>query len=231
MCDSLVNLSTDENREKVSDVAIMDPPPLDLSTMDDFDIFGSAKPDNSNTSKQDNQDLFSFDPVGIDILSSPESPSAGGQTDAHTALESTEPLSPLEIPRDGIVTDNSCANLLDFDLLGSMSEVTEVSESAQSELDAAGNWGNNFDSQGSLLGDGTTLGPASGTTVSQDPFAGDYIDVLMEGGVLSPSPSMTPEVGSSNPLTPDEGPLSSPDQDEEQNISPVRQWVLLKVPI
>ena len=221
MCDSLVNLSTEENREKVSDVVIMDPPPVDLSTMDDFDIFGSAKPENSNTSKQDDQDLFSFDPVGIDILSSPESPSAGGQTDAHTAFESTEPLSPLEIPRDGIVTDNSCANLLDFDLFGSVSEVTEVSESAQSELHDAGNWGNNFDSQGSLLADGTTLGPASGTSVSQDPFAGDYIDVLMEGGVSSPSPLMTPEVGSSNPLTADEGPLSSPDQDEEQNFSPV----------
>ena len=225
MCDSLVNLSTEENKEKVSDVVTMDPHPLDLSTMDDFDIFGSANPESSNTSKQDDQDLFTFDPVGIDILSSPESPSTGGQTDAHTAgLESNEPLSPLEIPRDGIVTDNSCANLLDFDLLGSVSaEVTEVSESAQRELGAAGNWGNNFDdSLGSLLGDGIALGSASGTRVSLDPFAGDYIDVLMEGGgVSSPSPLMTPEVGSSNPLTPDEWPSSSPDQNEEQNFSPV----------
>ena len=221
MCDSLVNLSIEENQEKVSEVVITDPPPVDLSTMDDFDIFDSAKPDNSNTSKQDDQDLFGFDPVGVDIRSSPESPSADGQTNAHTTLESTRPLSPLEIPRDGIVTDNSCANLLDFDLLGSVSEVTEVSESVQSELGATGSWGNNFDSLGSLLGDGTTLGSASGTSGRHDPFAGDYIDVLMEGGVSSPSPLMTPEVGSSNPLTPDEGPLSSPDQDEKQNFSPV----------
>ena len=221
MCDSLVNLSIEENQGKVSDVEIMDPPPLDLSTMDDFDMFDSAKPDNSNTSKQDETDLFSFDPVGVNIRSSSESPSAGGQTDAHTALESTDPLSPLEIPRDGIVTDNSCVNLLDFDLLGSVSEVTEVSESAQSELCAASNWGNNFDSLGSLLGDGTALGPAPGPSVRHDPFAGDYIDVLMEGGVSSPSPLMTPEVSSRNPLTPDEGPLSSPDQDEKQNFSQV----------
>ena len=208
----------EENQDIVSS-APMDSRPMDLPTMDDFDIFAPVKPDNSNnntSSQQDDLDLFSFDPVGVvDSLSSPESPGAAGEdtTDRLTAPESSQLLSALEIPRDGIVTDNSCANLLDFDLLGSVSEVTEES----SHLAAQSGNLPNFDSLGTLLGgDGTALGSASGTFASQDPFGGgDYMDVLIEGG-SSPSPLMTPEVGSSNPLTPDEGELSSsPDHREE----------------
>ena len=222
----LVEVSTEDSSDNKEITNMTMDPPVHSSPAEDFDIFAPPKVESLGASKQAVQDLFSFDPFSMDNLAIPTIPramSAGAEDDTKNLHsqppQSSEMLSPMEFPKGGIVTDNSCANLLDFDLLGSVSEVTEENQKAQSERSVTGNW-DNFDSHGSLLqGDGTALEPALGTSDTLDPFAGDYIDVVMEGA-SSPSPLMTPEVGSSNPMTPDEDQSSDPDnQDEEQNCA------------
>ena len=224
----ILDMSTDEKNQEQQVVNITMDPPQHSTAAEDFDIFAAVNVVSSSATKQDEQDLFSFDPFSVDNLPTTTIPqSAGAESDTvNLPLQPqlSETLSPMEMPRGSIVTDNSCANLLDFDLLGSVSEVTEVNQMAQSEENATGNW-NNFDAL-ALLGDGTALEPASGTSDTQDAFAGNYMDALMEGDASSPSPLMTPEVGSSNSVTPEEGQPSDPCSQDEEQSSAVKDFIV-----
>ena len=121
--------------------------------------------------------------------------------DNQIAPDMLEPTS--EINNAAMVTDNSCANLLDFDVLSGAADATDAIETAQSGNNTAGNW-DNFKSLGEEeVGGGGhftedrsnfALGLSLGTT-NEDALIGDV-------SPLSSVPS--PELLSSEAATPEE---------------------------
>ncbi len=149
------------------------------------------------------QDNMCFDPFDFEGASgtttdaSPESdenelPSAA----AHHVTELLQPSNAA------IVTDNSCANLLDFDVLGSAVGATDTNEASREEPGRAGNWDDFELLGGSFVAEGLSTS-IQAPSLPLDPFAGAEEDGSARE-VSSLSPMITPDVLSSDPESSEE---------------------------